>query len=308
MDVILTGVDVIDGSGSPPFRADVGLQGDHIAAIGDLSAQTAPTVIAGDGLVAAPGFIDMHSHSDFTLPINPRAESKIRQGVTTEVIGMCGASPAPLDPAGRGRRVRSDPRLPWDWDSFSAYLDALRANGISVNVIPMVGHGTVREYVLGLNDRPPTPEELDRMARAVAQAMDEGAWGLSSGLIYPPGVYADTEELVALSRVPAARGGYYFSHIRGESEMLLDAIDEAIEIGERAGLPVQIAHFKAVEEAHWSRLPAALERIDRARARGVDVAADRYPYIASSTSLSASLPHWAHDGGRDALLARSSAL
>ncbi len=304
MDVLLTGVDVMDGSGSPPFRADVGLEGDCIAAIGDLSAQTAPTVIDGQGLVAAPGFIDMHSHSDFTLPINPRAKSKIHQGVTTEVVGMCGASPAPLDPAGKERRARSDPRLPWDWDSFAAYLDALRTKGISVNIVPLVGHGTVREYVLGLNDRPPTPDELDRMARAVAQAMDEGAWGLSSGLIYPPGVYADTEELIALSRIPAARGGYYFSHIRGESETLLDAVDEAIEIGERAGLPVQIAHFKAMDEAYWPRLPAALERIDRARARGVDVAADRYPYIASSTSLSASLPHWAHDGGRDALLAR----
>jgi N-acyl-D-amino-acid deacylase len=304
MDVLLTGVDVIDGSGSPPYRADVGLEGDRIAAIGDLSAGAAQTVIDGRGLVAAPGFIDMHSHSDFTLPINPRAKSKIHQGVTTEVVGMCGSSPAPLDPAGKERRERADPRLPWDWDTFAAYLDALRANGISVNIVPMVGHGTVREFVLGLEDRPPAPDELDRMARAVAQAMDEGAWGLSSGLIYPPSVYADTEELVALSHVPAARGGFYFSHIRGESETLLDAVAEAIEIGERAGLPVQIAHFKATGEEHWSRLPAALDLLDRARARGVDVAADRYPYIASSTSLSASLPHWAHDGGRDVLLAR----
>lgn len=304
MDVILTGIEVMDGSGSPPYRADVGLQGDRIAAIGDLAVQTAPTVIDGQGLAAAPGFIDMHSHSDFTLPINPRAKSKIHQGVTTEVVGMCGGSPAPINPDGRERRARSDPRLPWDWDTFAAYLDALRTKGISVNVVPMVGHGTVREYVMGLDDRPPAPDELDRMARVVAQAMDEGAWGLSSGLIYPPSVYADTEELVALSRVPAARGGYYFSHIRGESETLLDAIDEAIEIGERAGLPVQIAHFKAMEDAHWWRLPEALERLDRARARGVDVAADRYPYVASSTGLAASLPHWAHDGGRDALLAR----
>jgi N-acyl-D-amino-acid deacylase len=304
MDVILTGVDVMDGSGSSPYRADVGLQGDRIAAIGDLPLAAAETTIDGRGLVAAPGFIDMHSHSDFTLPINPRAKSKIHQGVTTEVIGMCGSSAAPIDKAGRERRLQSVPRLPWDWDSFASYLDVLRDQGTSVNVVPMVGHGTVREYVLGLSDRPPTPGELDRMAHVVAQAMDEGAWGLSSGLIYPPSVYADTEELVALSRVPAARGGYYFSHIRGESETLLDAIDEAIEIGERAGLPVQIAHFKAMREANWSRLPAALERLDHARALGVDVAADRYPYIAGSTGLAASLPHWAHDGGRDALLAR----
>jgi N-acyl-D-amino-acid deacylase len=304
MDVLLTGVDVIDGSGSSPYHADVAMQGDRIVAIGDLSGQSAATVIDGRGLVAAPGFIDMHSHSDSTLPINPQARSKIHQGVTTEVVGMCGGSPAPLNAAGKERRMRSEPRLPWSWDTFGTYLDVLRSNGISVNVIPVVGHGTVREYVLGLEARPPTPDELDRMARAVSQAMDEGAWGLSTGLIYPPSVYADTEELVALSRVAAARGGFYFSHIRGESETLLHAIAEAIEIGERAGLPIQIAHFKAMDEAYWSLLPDAIELIDRARARGVDVAADRYPYIASSTSLAASLPHWAHDGGRDALLAR----
>lgn len=310
MDVIIRNVDILDGSGAAAVRGDVGLQGDRIVAIGDLSAASADMVIDGsslDGssLVAAPGFIDMHSHSDYTLPINPLAESKIRQGVTTEVIGMCGGSPAPLDDTTRARLFKSRPELPWDrWTTFGEYLGYLRDQGTSVNVVPFVGHGTVRALALGLEDRPATADEMAVMKRLIAQAMDEGAWGLSSGLIYPPSVYASTDELVKLSCVPAGCGGSYFSHIRGEGQTLLQAVEEAISIGERAGLPVQIAHFKASGPEHWHALPQALALCDRARARGVDVAADRYPYIASSTSLSASLPHWAHDGGLEALLAR----
>ncbi|MBL7201634.1 MAG: D-aminoacylase [Anaerolineae bacterium] len=304
MDVIVRDVEVLDGSGSPAFRADVGLEGDRIAEVGDLSGATAPVLIDGAGLVAAPGFIDMHSHSDFTLPINPRAESKVRQGVTTEVIGMCGASPAPLTPKMVERRMVTRPELSWEWTTFASYLEALRDRGLSVNVVPLVGHGTIREAVVGLEDRRPAGDESAQMVRLVAQAMDEGAWGLSTGLIYPPGIYASTDELVEMSRIPASRGGFYFSHIRGEGPTLLQAVGEAIEIGERAGLPVQIAHFKAAEPENWALLPRALALVDDARARGLDVAADRYPYIASSTSLSASLPNWAHDGGREALLER----
>lgn len=304
MDVIIRNIDLLDGSGAPAYRADIGLAGDRIAAIGDLSSATARLMVDGAGRTASPGFIDMHSHSDFTLPINPRAESKVRQGVTTEVVGMCGASPAPLSEASKARRAHGDPRLSWEWDTFGSYLDVLRSQGTSVNVIPLVGHGAVREMVVGLKDRAPTAAELGEMMRLVAQVMDEGAWGLSSGLIYPPGMYAGTGELVALSEVSAARGGFYFSHIRGEGETVLDAVAEAIEIGERAGLPVQIAHLKAMGAANWALLPRVLALIDEARARGLDVMADRYPYIASSNSLSANLPRWAQDGGAEALLAR----
>jgi N-acyl-D-amino-acid deacylase len=301
---IIRNADVLDGSDAPAYRADIALEGDRIVAIGDLAAMQAGTTIDGKDLVAAPGFIDMHSHSDFTLPINPRAESKIRQGVTTEVIGMCGASPAPLDPAERERLKASRPELPWTWDTFADYLDYLRQNGISVNVVPMVGHGAVRGLAVGQDDRAPSDGEMDEMKRLIAQAMDEGAWGLSTGLIYAPSAFATTEELVELSRVPAARDGFYFSHIRGEGPTLLESVAEAIEVGERAGLPVQIAHFKAQGPENWHLLDRALALLDEARVRGVDVAADRYPYIASSTSLRAYLPQWAHDGGMEALLGR----
>ena len=302
MNIVIRNVDILDGTGSPAFRADMGLEGDRIAAIGDLSVVTADTVIDGTGLTAAPGFIDMHSHSDFTLPINPRAESKVRQGVTTEVIGQCGDSTAPLNPATRELAQAASPHLPWDWTSFGEYLDCLRRQGLAVNVVPLVGHGAIRGVAMGLNDRAPTASEMAAMRRMVTQAMDEGAWGISTGLIYPPGLYASTDELVELARVVAERGGFYSSHIRGEGTRLLKAVGEAIEIGERARLPVQIAHLKASKPENWPLLPQALKLIDDARARGLDVAADRYPYTASSTSLSAMLPPWAHDGGRTALL------
>jgi N-acyl-D-amino-acid deacylase len=304
MNIIIRNVDILDGSGSPAFRADIGLQGDRIAEIGDLSAATTGAVIDGTGLTAAPGFIDIHSHSDFTLPINPRAESKVRQGVTTEVIGQCGGSAAPLNPTSREAMLAAHPDLPWEWNTFGEYLDYLRRQGLAVNVVPLVGHGTIRGTGMGLADRAPSADEMAAMKRLVTQAMDEGAWGISTGLIYPPGIYASTDEIVELSRVVAGRGGFYFSHIRGEGKRLLKAIGEAIEIGERAKLPVQIAHLKASKPENWSLLPRALQLIDDARARGLDVAADRYPYTASSNSLSAQLPPWAHDGGRTALLER----
>jgi N-acyl-D-amino-acid deacylase len=304
MQVIIRNADVLDGSGSPAIQADIGLDGDRIAAIGDLSAATAETTVDGTGLTAAPGFIDMHSHSDRTLPINPRAESKIRQGVTTEVIGMCGSSPAPLNDTALEHLSSRTTYLDWDWTTFGEYLDTLRRQGISVNLVPMVGHGTIRSMVIGLDARAPTADEMAEMKHLVAESMDGGAWGLSTGLIQFPGVYASTEELIELCRVPAERGGYYFTHIRGEDEHLLDALAEAIQIGEQAGLAVQIAHLKTFEPENWPLLDQALALIDDARARGVDLAADRYPYAASSTNLAGRLPAWSRAGGPAALAAR----
>ena len=310
-DLLIRGAQVVDGSGNPAFRADVGLQGTEIVALGDLETGQADVAIDASGLMAAPGFIDMHSHSDWTLPGNRRAESKIRQGVTTEVIGMCGSSPAPL-PADATRRERwlasagaNRPWLTWEWESFGQYLDHLR-EGIALNVVPFVGHSTVRVAAMGWDYRAPTPEELATMEGLVAQSIEEGAWGYSTGLIYPPSSYSQTEELIALARVAAQRQGFYFSHIRGEGATLLEAIREVIAIVEGAGLPAEIAHFKATGRPYWGRLPEAIRLVEEARGRGLEISADRYPYTASSTSLTALLPAWAHEGGRDALVARLS--
>jgi N-acyl-D-amino-acid deacylase len=305
MDIVIRNVDVIDGTGSPAYRADIGLQGADIAAIGEVPGEGALATIDGAGLSAAPGFIDMHSHSDYTLPINPRAASKVHQGVTTEVIGMCGGSVAPLDDALRDRMRHARPQIDWDaWTSFGQYLDYLRGQGIGVNVVPFVGNGTLRTLCVGLDDRPATGDEIAAMVRGLDRAMDEGAWGVSSGLIYPPSHYASTDELLTLCAAAAARDGFYFTHIRGEGETLLTAIEEAIEIGRRAGLPVQIAHLKAAGQAHWPLLDRTLALIDQARQEGIDVCADRYPYIASSTTLANQMPDWARDGGQEASLAR----
>ena len=309
LDILIQKAQVVDGSGHPPFTADIAIEGDTIHAIGELSAAEARTTIEAKELMATPGFIDMHTHSDWTLPGNRRAESKIRQGVTTEVIGMCGSSPAPV-PSDPGRREQivaqasaNRPWLTWEWNSFGEYLDHLR-EGIAVNVVPVVGHGPLRAAAMGWEDRSPRPEELAAMEDLMDQAMKEGAFGLSTGLIYPPSCYADTQEIIGLARVVASHSGLYFSHIRGEGATHLDAVREAIEIAETAGLPAQIAHFKSSGRPHWHQLPEAINLVEEARARGLDIAADRYPYIASSTGLGALLPHWTHEGGRSQFLAR----
>jgi len=317
-DLLIRRVRVVDGTGTPAVIADIGLQGDAIVALGGLEPVQADGVIEASGLMAAPGFIDMHTHSDWTLPGNRKAESKIRQGVTTEVIGMCGSSPAPLpaDPQRREqwmtRASANQPWLTWEWEGFGQYLDHLR-QGIALNVVPLVGHGTLRVAAVGWEYRPPTEEELATMEGLVAQAMDEGAWGYSTGLIYPPSCYAQTAELIALARVAAQRNGFYFSHIRGEGATHLEAIREVIAIIEGAGLrpeaqpkglPAEIAHFKAAGRPYWGQLPQAIRLVEEARGRGLDITADRYPYTASSTGLTALLPDWVHEGGRDALLAR----
>ena len=307
-DLLIRGGDVLDGSGSPAFRADVGIEGTRIVAIGDLSAASANETLDATGLLVAPGLIDMHSHSDFTLPVNPRAESKIRQGITTEVIGNCGFSPAPISPATKHQLLEYtaflDPGLAWDWTSFGDYLDRLEQNRVAVNVVPLVGHGTVRIATMGFSNAAPNADELGQMNRLIAQAMDEGAWGLSTGLIYPPGVFARTDEIVVLSREVAARDGLYFSHIRGESATLLTAISEAITIARAANISVQVSHFKAAGWANWDKAVPAIELIENARAAGLRIGADMYPYAAGSTTLTALLPDWALAGGVPNLMAR----
>ena len=320
IDVLVQGGKVIDGTGAPWFRADVAIQDGKIAAVerrptteqvdGQLEGAAAATVLDATGCFIAPGFIDPHTHSDLPLLVNPPAESQVRQGVTTVVIGNCGSAPAPVGPlngAFLNRRIgerAAGQGLRRDWRTFGEYCDRLRRQGVAVNVAPLAGHATLRGEVMGMEHRPPTADDLAAMCRLLEEALDDGVFGLSTGLIYPPSSYADTDEIVALAEVAARRGGLYFSHIRGEGDTLLDAVDEAIEIGRRAELPVQIAHHKAARPPNWGKTAQTLEMMQAARAGGVDVAYDAYPYIASSSGLGSLLPDWAHEGGATALLAR----
>lgn len=302
--MIVYGGLIVDGSGQPPFKADVGISGGKIAELGRLDPDNAPEVINASGHTVAPGFIDIHSHSDFVLLANPRAESKVRQGVTTEVIGNCGVSAAPIiGPAkeDRSREARSYD-IEIDWESLDDYLRKLES-GISVNVASLVGHGTVRQCVMDMEERPPTSGELDEMREIVAGAMNEGAYGLSTGLVYPPGRYADTSELVKLCKVVADFNGIYASHIRGERETLLEAVQEALRIGKEAGVSVQISHHPAKIGA-WGESPKTLAMMDEASESGVDVTCDLHPYVAGSTSLAALLPPWAQESGASRIVER----
>jgi N-acyl-D-amino-acid deacylase len=300
---------VVEGTGSPWFRADIGIVANRIVKISRLTDASAKQVIDASGRVVCPGFIDSHSHSDIAILINPRAESKVRQGVTTEVIGNCGSSAAPLNNLVREQLEEETPalkqaRVRLDWSTMVEYLKRLKSRGIAVNIVALVGHGNIRAMVLGFDRRDPTRKELRRMSQITARAIQDGAVGLSTGLIYPPGSYTKTKEIIELAKVVSRLGGIYTSHIRGEGETLLQAVKEAITIGERAGIPVQISHHKAGGRSNWGKVKRTLPMIEQARKSGVDVTCDVYPYVASSFSLSAMLPPWAHEGGSASAIAR----
>jgi N-acyl-D-amino-acid deacylase len=312
-DILIRSGLVVDGSGTAGFRADVAIEGGRIAEVGLLPGAEAATVMDATGLVVTPGFIDMHSHADFSLPVWPSAESLVHQGITTAVVGQCGNSPAPLLKETRDQVIRqmdasmgrAGEPLPWErWTSFKTYLEDLSRVGTSLNIVPLVGQGTVRAGVMRFGPGPANPEQRARMTAAVAQAMEEGAFGLSTGLIYPPGSFTHAEEIAAIAQPVGDRGGIYFSHIRGEADTLLTAISEAIQIGRESGAAVQISHFKVAGRKNWDTVDRALTLIDEARAEGLDVTADLYPYLAGSTALSALLPQWAHEGGKEAVSKR----
>jgi len=308
LDLKIEGGLVIDGTGTAGGRADVGVRDEEIVAVGNLDREAAGNRLNAAGRVVAPGFIDMHSHSDWRLWANRRAESKIRQGVTTEVVGNCGFSPAPtatefLDDL-RGFALYVPRGMDFHWRSVADYLTALDGEGTAVNVIQLVGHGTLRIATMGFARRAPSTAEVSRMQGLLAQGIEDGAWGLSTGLIYAPGSYATTEEIVQVAGAAARRRGFYASHIRGEGATLLDAVREAIRVGREAELPVQVSHLKAAGRPNWGKVAEALALIDGARAEGLDVMADVYPYTASSTTLRTLLPDWALEGGLDAMVKR----
>ncbi len=311
LDTVLAGGLIVDGTGSRAYRADVGLEQGRIAALGNLEAADVARRIDVVERVVCPGFIDMHAHSDLTLLVQPTGDSKLQQGVTTEVNGNCGFSPAPLSDASAETVMRLHgffgsfvQHLGWQWRSPAEYIERLEANGLSHNVVLLVGHATVRITALGMAQRPPTAEELTHMRALVASAMEAGYFGMSSGLVTPPSVYADTDELVELGREVAQYGGMYASHIRGEGHSLLRATAEALEVGERSGAPVQISHHKATFRRYWGRVREAIQLSERATDRGQLVGFDVYPYTAGSANLTQIIPDWAHEGGLSNLLQR----
>ncbi len=302
-DVIIRGGDVMVGDGSASRREDVGITGDRIAALGDLSAAQGGQVIDATGLVVAPGFIDVQGQSGTTLLADGNGESHLRQGITTEIIGE-GGSPAFWTKDTAETETLTTFGVPFDWTGFSGYFDRLRARGTTINVGTFVPATAVRRTVIGLDNRPPTPAELSQMEAMVEQAMQDGAFGLSSALIYVPGTFAQTGELVALAKVAARHNGIYITHIRGESFNLFNALDEAIGIGREAGLPVVVFHLKVAAKANWGRMGEALDKIAKANAAGTRVTATMYPYTAGGTGLAATLPLWVQEGGREKMLAR----
>lgn len=304
-DVLLRGGWIVDGSGNPRYAGDVAIAGDRIAAVGHLGGAAARETLDVSGLVVAPGFIDMLGQSETNVLVDNRAFSKVTQGITTEVTGE-GGSVAPLTDA----LVADDSAwmkrygVAEDWRDLDGYFTHLERTRSAVNVATFVGATQVRMAVVGKQDRRATPDELARMVALVDTAMEQGALGLSTSLVYAPAIYAPTEELIALARAARRRGGIYATHIRNEGSGIDAALDEAFRIGRAADIPVEIWHLKTAGRPNWGRMPRVLARIDSARAAGLDVTADQYPYTRSATSLDASIPTWAHSGGTDSLLAR----
>jgi N-acyl-D-amino-acid deacylase len=308
-DVLIRHGKIFDGTGNPWFRSDVAIEKGRIAALGDLASASADTTIDAKDMVVCPGFIDMHSHSDFVLLINPLAESKVRQGVTTEVIGNCGLSAAPLNDQLKEDIQMTMPMLEEAdleliWSTMGEYMRLLQSKGVALNVAPLVGNSNIRVFALGFENRGPNKKELEEMKKALTEAIEDGAFGMSTGLIYPPSCYADTKEIVELAKVVAHHGGIYTSHIRGEGFTLIDAVKEAIQIGESANIPVEISHHKASGKANWGKVRQTLQMMEEAREKGVDVTCDVYPYTAGSTGLDSILPPNAYEGGVEKLIER----
>lgn len=341
VDILIKGGMVYDGTGSEPLKADVGIIGDRIAFIDGFRYAKADKIIDAHGLAVSPGFIDTHSHSEFTLVADPRAEGKILQGVTTEINGNCGLSATPLYGEAFEHREEDLRELGISerWSTLDEYFGILAKKRIAINFATLTGHGNIRASVIGYEDRKPCGRDIEKMCALLREALRGGALGLSTGLIYPPGVYSDTEEIIELSKVlsqshknpplpptfktlqpPFTKGGVggiiggegglsiYTSHMRSEGKGLLESIEEAIKIGEEARVRVHISHIKTSGEENWHKIDSAISLIEKARQRGIDVTCDCYPYTAASTDLDAMLPSWSYAGGIEEELKRLNSL
>lgn len=309
-DLVIRNGLVVDGSGTAPFRGDVVIDGDRVREIIPAEAGGFPgqgnREIDAAGKAVTPGFIDVHSHSDVTILANPNGESKLRQGITTEVVGNCGFSAFPIyGPAvSEEREANFRVGVETDWQTAEQYFSRLEVAKPAFNLATFVGHGNIRSSVMGYDDRPATEDEMRAMVREVEQAMEAGALGMSTGLIYSPGMFAPRAELVRLQQVAKGRGGMYASHVRGEGDTLLEAADEFMDVVDGAACQGQFSHLKASGPRNWGKVQKVVEQIERANANGADVRFDKYPYVASSTELASLLPRWVRDGGRDKAMER----
>jgi N-acyl-D-aspartate/D-glutamate deacylase len=304
-DLTITGGCVVDGSGAPAVVADVAIEGGRVAEIGPRLPRDGAVLDAG-GLLVTPGFIDIHTHDDFTLPLRPEAEARLRQGVTTTVTGNCGFSPFPLDGSAAARRHGAffEPALDSRWQDLSSYAEELEARGLGVNVAPLVGLGAIRLAVVGEDDRPPSAGELVEMRELTRAALRHGAFGASSGLVYAPGCYATAAELGALAAEVGRAGGFYATHMRDEAGRLEAAVAEAIQVGSEGDCAVQISHHKAIGRANWGKVRRTLAMVEAATEHGMDITLDAYPYTAGSSTLLSLVPAEHQVGGVEALQAR----
>jgi len=306
-DVVIKDGLVVDGLGTPGRVADIGIVGDSISRIGTIPSSRGASVIPARGLVVAPGFIDVHNHTDINILVNPRAESYVRQGVTTIVAGQCGDSPFPLSDAmfeEAEKSLRKEYGLVLSWRDIRGFYALIDKSGTALNFSSCVGQGTVRAAAMGYEGRKPEAAELALMKKLVANSMAGGAFGISTGLEYAPGGFASTEELIEVCRAAAPYKGMYATHMRDEEDFVVEAVDEAIRIARESGLPLQISHLKTGYVRNWPKLGAILERLETARAAGLDVYCDRYPYIASATGLDLYFPLWAREGTTEVFLGR----
>ncbi len=308
MDIVISGGTVIDAMSEEPYPADIGIVDDRIAAIGDLSEVHGGRRIDASGLHVAPGFVDIHTHSDISVMFHPQMESIISQGVTTQVVGNCSLClglATDDDVFAFEKRWLGVHGAKITWGTLAEHLRRVEENGVATNYIMLAGQGTLRKRVVGIENRAASPAEMEKMKSLLADALETGAWGISTGLEYTPSGYANVEELAELSRVAGRYGGFYATHLRNEGDRLLEAVAEAIEVGERAGVPVQLSHHKAEGARNWGKVQQTLKMVEEARARGVDVQLDQYPYTAFQTSMSVQfLPAWANVGDNDTVLRR----
>jgi N-acyl-D-amino-acid deacylase len=306
-DIVIKSGYIVDGTGNPWFKGDLGILREEIAAIGNLTG-SGKMEIQADGLIVSPGFVDIHSHSDLPILINPNAESSVRQGVTTEVVGNCGLSFAHVDPPYRSaikdNIYASLPFDNWDWNGVAGYRDRLRKKGVAINIAILAGHCSLRANVMGLERRKPTKAQMSEMKHLLHRALAEGALGFSTGLTYLPAVYANIKELVELCQVVQQHGKLFAVHMRGQGAGLIDSVAETIEIGQRSGVSVQISHFGAFGPDHWGKITPIMEMIDKAHNQGINIAYDVVPTLEGLCTLTSTLPPWVIAGGRERMLER----